>query len=381
MFGETKGILVENGERWQLLRSKVQQDMMRPKSASFYTDKINGIADEMVAFIRRERNSNNCVEDFLPLAHKFGLESITAIALNSRLGCFDATMPRDVENYLQAIDVIVKKFPELLLGFPWWNYFPKRWIPLYRLVQDNFNEVADFVKGKIDDAVKASKEKSNVSHDDLSVLDKLILRNGANSAIVYVMAFDMVVAGIDTTGNTFAFLLYQLARHPDKQEKLRQEIASFKKADVSYQDLGQMKYLRACMQESMRIIPTAANMIRILPQDTVIRGYEVPAGTLATWYTGVMGRDPNLFPQPEEFIPERWIESKDAIHPFSVRNFSHGPRMCIGKRFAELEIQLGICKLVQKFDIEWAADYELDPLTELVNVPDRPMLIRMIDRR
>jgi len=53
-----------------------------------------------------------------------------------------------------------------------------------------------------------------------------------------------------------------------------------------------------------------------------------------------MGRDPKMFPDPEKFIPERWIECKNEIHPFAVRNFSHGPRMCIGKRFAELEIQV-----------------------------------------
>jgi cytochrome P450 len=67
-------------------------------------------------------------------------------------------------------------------------------------------------------------------------------------------------------------------------------------------------------------------MIRILPQDTVIRGYNIPAGTMATWYTGVMGREARLFPSPEAFIPERWIDTKHEIHPFAVRNFSHGPR-------------------------------------------------------
>ena len=53
--------------------------------------------------------------------------------------------------------------------------------------------------------------------------------------------------------------------------------------------------------------------------------------------------------------------------------------MCIGKRFAELEIQVGMCKLIQNFRFEWTADYELDAVTELVNVPDRPLPVRFID--
>ena len=174
-------------------------------------------------------------------------------------------------------------------------------------------------------------------------------------------------------------MFFQLSRNPDKQEKLRQEILSFKKDHLTAQDIGQMRYFRACLQESFRMIPTAANMIRILPNDTVIRGFNIPKGTMVTWYTGILGNDRNLFPDPEKYIPERWIENKDEIHPFSVRNFSHGPRMCIGKRFAELEIQIGLCKLIQNFRIEWAANYDLNPVTELVNVPDQPLMFRFVD--
>jgi len=148
---------------------------------------------------------------------------------------------------------------------------------------------------------------------------------------------------------------------------------------LTAQDIGQMRYFRACLQESFRLIPTVANMIRVLPKDTVIGGFNIPAGTLATWSTSILGKDANLFSDPDKYIPERWIENKSDIHPFAVRNFSHGPRMCIGKRFAELEIQIGVCKLIQNFRIEWAANYDIDPVTELVNVPDKPLNFRFVD--
>ena len=98
LFGETFGILMEEGETWQQLRSKVQQDLMRPKSALFYLDKLQGISQEFVDYIRRERKPNSdLIPDFLPMTHRFGFESITAIALNSRLGCFDAVLPLDIQ--------------------------------------------------------------------------------------------------------------------------------------------------------------------------------------------------------------------------------------------------------------------------------------------
>ena len=173
--------------------------------------------------------------------------------------------------------------------------------------------------------------------------------------------------------------IYELAKNPDKQEKLRQEILSFGKYELTAQDIGQMRYFRACLQESFRLNPTIATMVRVLPNDSVIRGHRIPAGTMVMWSNAVIGKDPNLFPEPDKYNPERWIENKHEINPFAVRNFSHGPRMCIGKRFAELEIQLAICKLLQNFRLEWAADYELDPITELINTPDKPMALRFVD--
>ena len=114
-------------------------------------------------------------------------------------------------------------------------------------------------------------------------------------------------------------------------------------------------------------------------QDTIIRGYMIPAGTMCTWYTGVMGKDPNLFTDPDKFNPDRWIDSKQDIHPFAVRNFSHGPRMCVGHRFAKLEVQVAICKIISNFKVEWATDFEIDPITELTNVPNQPLRMRFID--
>ena len=98
LFGETFGIVIEDGETWQQLRSKVQQDLMRPKSALFYLGRLQDIGQEFVDYIRRERNpKNDVIMDFLPMTHRFGFESITAIALNSRLGCFDPVLPPDVQ--------------------------------------------------------------------------------------------------------------------------------------------------------------------------------------------------------------------------------------------------------------------------------------------
>ena len=109
-----------------------------------------------------------------------------------------------------------------------------------------------------------AKEKvipsSSTSVREVSVLEKLILKNGPRSPIPFVTAMDMVGAGIDTTANTGAFLLYNLANNQEKQEMLRQEVKkAFRGSQDGYLDEGQvkkMRYFKACVRESMRVIPT-----------------------------------------------------------------------------------------------------------------------------
>ena len=186
----------------------------------------------------------------------------------------------DVERNIDAINYLVEHFPELLYGIPWWKMMPKRWNKFYRTCEDNHHIAADFIKAKIDAAIQRVEEKKDHldSLNEISVLEKMIIKNGPNSPITYVMAFDMVFAGIDTTGNKLAFLVSHLSRNPDKQEKLRQEIQSFGRSNLTVQDVGQMSYFKACLQESFRLTPIANMMARVLPQDSVIGGNKIPAG-------------------------------------------------------------------------------------------------------
>lgn len=212
----------------------------------------------------------------------FTFESITAIALDTRLGCMNENPAPDVLRNIVAVNFIVEHFPEILFSFPWWKVMPRRWNKLYRDCEDNHHTAADFIKAKIDAAIKRVEE--NLNHldglNDISVLEKMIIKNGPKSPITYVMAFDMVFAGIDTTGNTLSFLVYHLSRNPDKQENLRREILGFGGKNLTAHDLEHMPFFKACLQESFRMTPTANMMARVLPQDTVIGGYKIPRGDL-----------------------------------------------------------------------------------------------------
>ena len=100
--------------------------------------------------------------------------------------------------------------------------------------------------------------------------------------------------------------MYHLATNPDKQEILRQECQSVGK-NISVKSLNELRYLKACIQETNRLTPTIALNVRKLPEDLILHGYNIPKGTLVCW-SPMLFRD--QFPDPQKFIPERWIENK-----------------------------------------------------------------------
>lgn len=91
-------------------------------------------------------------------------------------------------------------------------------------------------------------------------------------------------------------------------------------------------------------------------------------------------RSEKYFEDPLEYKPERWLrENREEAHAFASIPFGFGPRMCLGRRLAELEIYLFICKLLQRFQIEYNQG-PLEMYQKLIMVPDKPVKIKLIDR-
>lgn len=112
--------------------------------------------------------------------------------------------------------------------------------------------------------------------------------------------------------------------------------------------LKSLPYLRGCVKEAIRLYPVANGNFRATGADIVLKGYQVPHGTDMSMGHILSHYDDNVFPESEKFIPERWLKacehsgfpSAKTAHPFAYLPFGFGSRTCIGKRFAQLEIEL-----------------------------------------
>ena len=181
---------------------------------------------------------------------------IRSLSLGAKLGVLQGSKEGEL-----LIDSIGKFFYWALysMAFP---ISVLRFTPIWYAMVKHMGTVGTIVKRKVEEAIERNEKDNSLAG---TVLEKLILRCGKDSAIPIVMSMDALGAGIDSTGNQSSFLLYHLAMNPDKQEKLSQEIKEVVGADgkMTEEKLAQMRYLKACQTESQRLASVAAGTVRL----------------------------------------------------------------------------------------------------------------------
>ncbi|XP_061532764.1 thromboxane-A synthase [Phycodurus eques] len=167
-------------------------------------------------------------------------------------------------------------------------------------------------------------------------------------------AFVFLLAGHETSSSTLAFTCYLLAIHPECQRRVQEEVDDFfsKHESPDYTNVQELKYLDMVVCEALRLYPPGFRFSREIEQDCVVNGVSLPKGALLEIPAGFLHYDPEHWPEPEKFIPERFTpEAKASRHPFVYLPFGAGPRNCVGMRLAQLEIKMALVCLFHRFNI------------------------------
>jgi len=201
-------------------------------------------------------------------------------------------------------------------------------------------------------------------------------------------AWVFLLGGFETTANTLTYCCYLLAKHPDIQQRVYEEIVQHVQIgqDLEFDVLSQLIYLDQVISETLRMYPPVVLMItREVASDTQIGDYDIPAGTNIQIPVWQVHHNPDIWPNPHTFDPDRFLpKRKKERHPMAWIPFGAGPRGCIGLRFALLETKVALAKILIKYRIlpckRTEEDLTLRVPTVTLNPPEEGVWLAVVHR-
>nr|XP_011726696.1 25-hydroxyvitamin D-1 alpha hydroxylase, mitochondrial isoform X1 [Macaca nemestrina] len=190
---------------------------------------------------------------------------------------------------------------------------------------------------------------------------------------------------VSQVSNTLSWALYELSRHPEVQTALHSEITAAlgpgSSAHPPATVLSQLPLLKAVVKEVLRLYPVVPGNSRVPDKDIHVGDYIIPKNTLVTLCHYATSRDPAQFPEPNSFHPARWLGEGPTPHPFASLPFGFGKRSCMGRRLAELELQMALAQILIHFEVQpEPGAAPIRPMTRTVLVPERSINLQFLDR-
>jgi cytochrome P450 len=181
-----------------------------------------------------------------------------------------------------------------------------------------------------------------------------------------------MLAGHDTTATALTYALWALGHHPDVQDRVAAEAAELGDRQLTADDVSQLGYTTQVLREALRLCPPAAGVGRLAVRDIEVDGHRVEAGTLIAVGIYALHRDPELWPNPTVFDPDRFsAEQSKGRDRWHFIPFAGGARSCIGEHFAMLETTLALATIARATRLRSRdSDFPVDvPFTTVAKGP------------
>ncbi|XP_063988701.1 probable cytochrome P450 6a13 [Diachasmimorpha longicaudata] len=357
------------GKRWKGLRSK-----LTPLFSSSKIKRMFYLLAECHDKFEKLIEASGGVVEVRGLAAKFSIDVIGSCAFGIQM---NALTNEESEFHRAAKKLSVPSYKSAL-----WRMLRTSLPGVYRFlgVQVINPEVTVFFKDVVSQMIKQREQEGGRRHDFMDLLVELKNKGflegdyatGGTAGgddddkaddfvldenIIAAQAFVFFVAGHETSSTTIAFCLYELALNAEIQKKVREEICdAIEAADgkLTYEAVHDMKYLDKVLLETLRKYPLAPILSRRceypyeIPETDVV----LPAGMRVVTPVYGIHHDPQYYPSPDTFDPERFSEENKATrHPYTFLPFGEGPRNCIGMKFALLQTKIGVISFLRHHKI------------------------------
>ncbi|XP_059608141.1 probable cytochrome P450 6g2 [Phlebotomus argentipes] len=357
----SNSLLAAKGEIWKSVRSSLSPVFTTRKLKNFFTlisDSCKGLEAKLTKDIPARGSAEINTRE---LAGFYTLETIAT----SAFGVTTEALTNPNSDFVRKIREIVNPSSFMrVLEFGACCFFPE----LAKLFKLRFlsKETEDFFRTTISD-VMAERVKSGIVRNDLIDIFNAMKKSQKevfHNDLLLGQAATFLVAGFDTSSSALSFALYELAGHQDVQEKLRRELEDFRDSgkEMNIENFNNLQYLHMVFQETLRLYPSSPALTRVYEPTNGSNSYSlpppynfsIPQGTVIYIPAIAIQRDPNFFPEPLSFRPERFAANAEPpIDPWHFLSFGQGPRNCIGLRFAALQVKMGLLTILLKYRVSF----------------------------
>ncbi|HEV7221757.1 MAG TPA: cytochrome P450 [Pirellulales bacterium] len=352
-----KGLVTLDGQAWIDARRRVQQ-AFRPGLLSQQQEIVIRHTSRMIERLRERCDGSPVDLDAITT------ELMLRVALELLFGATPDAI--DLDEARHAVDTC-----NAYARYRIWSLTPETWnTPRKRKFQAALATLESVVNRVIDERRGETKAERGERCDVLS----LLFEAGFEGVELRDHVMTMFVAGHETTAGSVAFLLGLLARHPETQAELHQEVRDLPPDSAP---LDALPLTEAVWKETLRLFPSVPMMDRTVSEGVQLGEYSIPAGANLIWSPYLMHR--KYFADPESFEPRRFLDGAGPA-PGTYLPFGEGPRMCIGKALADME-GLTITALVAKaFEVRPAAPGPLTVQPMITLRPKDGFLVRLRPR-
>ena len=348
------GLLTNEGESWFKQRRLAQPAFYKKRLESFFDTMQQFTLSHIEPWKNKSTQTIYIDAEMMQLTSKIVVETLLGSDITKNLTGIQSYI-YDIQSYL--VKIIRNPVYE--------------WYSAYNGDKKQFENIIQKFDTILYDVIQ-KKKKSDSNNDLLSML--IEARDvDTDEAMSDVQLRDelltIYVAGHETSGYAIAWSIYNICKHPESYQKVKDELKLVMPDGVlTMENFGQLKYLRAVIDESLRLYPTAYIVGRESKEKDEIDGLEIPKDIMTLISVYHLHRNPKYWKQPNNFVPERFL---DKAHPLANNDayfpFGAGPRMCIGFYFALMEITVVLANLFYHFDLKLVENQtiEFEPLVTL----------------
>lgn len=344
------GLLTVNGDFWLRQRRLIQP--------AFHKQKMQSLIGLMESTINSqlEHIPEDKLVDVFPIMNKLAFNVVAKSLFNESLP--EETLIR-LQKIIEEIQLFLVK--EVRLPHKGWWFKLTGQIKKHEILAEESRDILQEVINR--------RRTSGIEGDDL--LDMLLATRYEDTGepmstrqLIDEISI-LFVAGHETTANALSFTLFLLAKHPEAQQKIFNEISAVD-GESGAEKIARLKYTKAVIDESMRLYPPAWITDRENLEDDTIGKFHIRKDTLVGVSFYELHRNPKYWEQPNDFKPERFLGEERKKHAGAYYPFGAGPRMCIGLGFAIYEMVLTVAFLLKKYRLSTTkTELQMNPLITL----------------